>query len=79
LRAKKVPTPSLFLCKCSFRESCTCGLRKLEPDDWERFQGAEELTQSARRHREHGEKGDGLKDRKRYFYFTVSVKLLRFL
>jgi hypothetical protein len=54
-------------------------LRKLEPDDWERFQGAEELTQSAQRHREHGEKGDGLKDRKRYVNFTVSVKLLRFL
>jgi hypothetical protein len=60
LRAKKVPTPSLFLCKCSFRESCTCGLRKLEPDDWERFQGAEELTQSARREMRRFERSQAL-------------------
>jgi hypothetical protein len=36
-------------------------MRRLAADDWERLPGAKNLTQSAQRHGEHGEKGDGLK------------------
>jgi hypothetical protein len=55
LRARMGPTPP-FLCKCSFCESCTRGLRKLEADDWGRFPGRQilntERTETRRAQRE---------------------------